>query len=50
MSVDAPRLGLEQDPTLDGAGDGAQQVTVLADTAGMPLAARLRPRDLCHFG
>lgn len=49
MSVDAPRLGLEQDPTLDGAGDGAQQVTVLADTAGMPLAARLRPRDLGEF-
>jgi putative ATPase len=49
--ADAPRL------VLDGVGpatgtderDGARQDAVLADTAGMPLAARLRPRTLAEF-
>jgi putative ATPase len=49
--TDTPRL------VLDGGGDsadteehdGARQDAVLADTAGMPLAARLRPRSLAEF-
>ena len=49
---DAPRLGLAD--ITDGldvsdASDGARQDVVLVDTAGMPLAARLRPRDLGEF-
>jgi len=50
--METPRLGL--DGSLDGSGvadvtDGARQDAVLVDTAGMPLAARLRPRDLSEF-
>jgi len=45
--VDAPRLVLDGDTEdVDG---GARQDAVLADVAGMPLAARLRPRDLEEF-
>jgi replication-associated recombination protein RarA len=44
--VDAPKLLLD-----DGlvAGDDGRQDAVLLDAAGMPLAARLRPRDLSEF-
>ena len=47
MSIDAPRLGLTDDAS--SVGDGPAASTVLTDTAGMPLAARLRPRDLAEF-
>jgi len=47
--VDSPRLGLDAGHDAGSADDGARQVAVLADTAGMPLAARLRPRDLTEF-
>ena len=43
--MEALHLGLGDAPSED----GAQQATVLTDTAGMPLAARLRPRDLTEF-
>jgi len=43
--MEALHLGLGD----DGEGSDARQETVLADTAGMPLAARLRPRDLGEF-
>jgi putative ATPase len=56
VSGDAPRLGLGEGSggLLDAGGQGdapgdARQEMVLADTAGMPLAARLRPRDLGEF-
>ena len=51
MTVETPRLGL--DDLLAGSDGedaaGAEQDVVLADSAGMPLAARLRPRDLSEF-
>ncbi len=43
--MEALHLGLGDDAE----GSDARQETVLADTAGMPLAARLRPRDLAEF-
>ena len=43
--MEALHLGLGD----DGDEGGARQDAVLADTAGMPLAARLRPRDLGEF-
>jgi putative ATPase len=43
--MEALHLGLG-DGTLE---PGAHEGAVLADTAGMPLAARLRPRDLAEF-
>jgi putative ATPase len=46
--VEAPRL-LLSDVGDDGADAGARQDAVLADVAGMPLAARMRPRDLAEF-
>jgi len=49
--MDTPRLGLDGtfDGTLGDEAPGARQDAVLVDTAGMPLAARLRPRDLTEF-
>jgi putative ATPase len=47
--MDAPRLGLDGGADAGDAADGARQAAVLVDTAGMPLAARLRPRDLTEF-
>jgi putative ATPase len=47
--MEALHLGLG-DAEVDATGEGgARQDAVLADTAGMPLAARLRPRDLDEF-
>jgi putative ATPase len=45
-----PRLLLEDDGDASDVPDATgRQDAVLADTAGMPLAARLRPRDLSEF-
>jgi putative ATPase len=47
---DAPRLVLDGAPAGEvDAQDGARQDAVLSDHAGMPLAARLRPRTLGEF-
>jgi putative ATPase len=48
--ADAPRLLLDGAAAPDGdERSGARQDAVLTDTAGMPLAARLRPRTLAEF-
>ena len=50
--METPRLGLDDGAPAgldDGSSTGALQDVVLVDTAGMPLAARLRPRDLEEF-
>ena len=50
--MESPRLGLDDALGGSAAADdehGARQDAVLVDTAGMPLAARLRPRDLSEF-
>jgi len=46
LSVDVPRLLLDDAQVV---GDDGRQDAVLLETAGMPLAARLRPRDLSEF-
>jgi putative ATPase len=48
--VDVPRLLLDDAQVAsDVVGGDGRQDAVLLDTAGMPLAARLRPRDLSEF-
>jgi len=53
MTMETPRLGFDSalggTAGQDEVGEAARQDAVLVDTAGMPLAARLRPRDLSEF-